>query len=242
MIDSVRAHSTGAGMPRHVAIIMDGNRRWAAERGLSSIEGHAAGGRRLRSVVRAAMRFGVEILTVYAFSEENRNRAPADVAMLMDLLRSFAERELDSLRRENVRVTAIGRLDALPGPTCEAIRALCAATATNDGLVLNLALNYGARRELCDAIRALTADVAAGRLDPASIDDGTLSAYLYTAGLPDPDLLIRTGGELRLSNFLLYQIAYAELWATPVRWPDFDEGLFEEALGTFATRQRRFGT
>jgi undecaprenyl diphosphate synthase len=221
---------------------MDGNRRWAADRQLAPVEGHAAGGKRLRSIVRAAKRLGVEILTVYGFSEENRGREAGEVELLMDLMRSFAERELDSLRRENVRVTAIGRLEGLPPATREAVRALCAATAANDGLMLNLALNYGARGELCDAIRALTADVAAGRLDPASIDDGTLSAYLYTAGLPDPDLLIRTGGELRLSNFMLYQIAYAELWATPVRWPDFDEALFEEALGTFATRQRRFGT
>jgi undecaprenyl diphosphate synthase len=242
MIERARPRNAAPSMPRHVAIIMDGNRRWAAERGLPAIEGHAAGGKRLRAIVRAAKRLNVEILTVYAFSEENWNRAPADVALLMDLLRAFARRELDSLRRENVRVTAIGRLDGLPPATAAAVRALCEATASNDGLVLNLALNYGARRELCDAIRALTQDVAAGRLDPAKIDDGSLSDYLYTAGMPDPDLVIRTGGELRLSNFLLFQIAYAELWATPVRWPDFGEALFEEALGAFASRQRRFGT
>jgi undecaprenyl diphosphate synthase len=241
MIEPVRSHSARS-TPRHVAIIMDGNRRWAAERQLASVEGHAAGGRRLRGIVRAAKRLGVEMLTVYAFSEENWQRDPGEVGLLMDLLRSFAVRELDSLRRENVRVTAIGRLDGLPAATREAVRALCAATVTNDGLVLNLALNYGARRELCDAIRALTADVAAGKLDPAAIDDRSISDYLYTAGMPDPDLLIRTGGELRLSNFLLFQIAYAELWATPVRWPDFDDVLFEEALGAFAGRQRRFGT
>jgi undecaprenyl diphosphate synthase len=242
MIEAIRRHGGGDAAPRHVAIIMDGNRRWAKEHGLSPIEGHAAGGRRLRAIVRTAKRFGVEIVTVYAFSEENWRRDKHEVTLLMDLLRSFAERERESLRRENVRVTAIGRLDGLPEATREAVRALCEATSGNTGIVLNLALNYGARRELCDAIAALTADVAAGKLDPADIDDGALSRYLYTAGMPDPDLVIRTGGELRLSNFLLYQIAYAELWSTPVRWPDFDDGLFEEALGAFATRQRRFGT
>jgi undecaprenyl diphosphate synthase len=242
MIEAARPLPGGRSMPRHVAIIMDGNRRWAAERRLTPADGHAAGGKRLRTTVRAAKRLGIEILTVYAFSEENRQREPAEVAALMQLLASFARRELQTLRRENVRVRTMGRISELPPATREAIEALCAATAGNDGLVLNLALNYGARTELCDAVRALTADVAAGKLDPEAIDDGSLSEYLYTAGLPDPDLLIRTGGELRLSNFLLFQIAYTELWATPVRWPDFDESLFEEALGAFATRQRRFGT
>jgi len=231
-----------ANVARHVAIIMDGNRRWAQRRGLPAIEGHRAGAQTLREITRAALRIGVENLTVFAFSEENWRRQPGDVALLMELLRAFARCELETLAAENVRVGLLGRIDALPAPTSEALRALVDGTAANDGIALNLAINYGARRELGDAMRALARDVAAGRLLPAAIDDATISQYLYTAGLPDPDLMIRTGGELRLSNFLLYQSAYTELWATPVLWPDFDASLLAEALGSFSLRQRRFGT
>jgi undecaprenyl diphosphate synthase len=227
---------------RHVAIIMDGNRRWARDRGLAPIEGHRAGAQTLREITRAALRIGVENLTVFAFSEENWRREPSEVALLMELLRAFALRERETLAAENVRVGLLGRIDALPAPTRDALLALVEGTASNRGITLNLAINYGARRELGDAMRALARDVAAGRLLPAAIDDATLARYLYTAGLPDPDLMIRTGGELRLSNFLLYQSAYTELWATPVLWPDFDAGLLTDALGSFSTRQRRFGT
>jgi undecaprenyl diphosphate synthase len=226
---------------RHVAMIMDGNRRWARERGLDSIEGHRAGARTLRDIARASAPLGIEILTVYAFSEENWQREPSEVDLLMELVRAFADDEREALGSKNVRVRAIGRLEALPAPTKFALDALIAATAGNDGLLLNLALNYGARSELCDAIRALSLDVKGGRLALSAIDDNVLSGYLYTAGLPDPDLLIRTGGELRLSNFLLYQVAYTELWSTPVYWPDFDADRLAEALASFATRQRRFG-
>ncbi len=228
--------------PRHIAIIMDGNRRWAAARGLSASEGHRAGAAALRKTVKAATLAGVEILTVFAFSEENWKRDATEVSAIMDLVRGFAVREAAALHEENVRVRAIGRTAGLPAATRLALEALVAATASNDGLLLNLALNYGARTELCDAIRALAIDVAAGRLATESIDDDSLANYLYTAGLPDPDLLIRTGGELRVSNFLLYQIAYAELWSTPVRWPDFDDETFANALAEFASRQRRFGS
>jgi undecaprenyl diphosphate synthase len=231
-----------AGRPRHVAIVMDGNRRWARERGLSTIEGHRAGAQTLRSIVRAAAASGIEILTVYAFSEENWRRGPAEVMPLMELVRLFALRERQTLRAEKVRVRTIGRVDRLPEPTKAALEELAAATADNDGLLLNLAIDYGARAELCHAIRALAVDVQNGRLTLDALDDEVLSRYLYTAGLPDPDLLIRTGGELRVSNFLLYQIAYAELWSTPVNWPDFDPELLGQALGAFATRRRRFGT
>jgi len=227
---------------RHVAIIMDGNRRWAHERGLPAIEGHRAGAQTLRQITRAAARIGVENLTVFAFSEENWRREPSEIALLMELLRAFALRQGEALAGENVRVGLLGRIDALPAPTRDALRSLVATTAASDGLALNLAINYGARRELGDAMRALARDVAAGRLMPASIDDATLSRYLYTAALPDPDLMIRTGGELRLSNFLLYQSAYTELWATPVLWPDFDAAMLAKALGSFSMRQRRFGT
>lgn len=229
-------------VPRHVAIIMDGNRRWAHDRGLPSIAGHSAGALRLRDIARAAAGRGLDILTVYAFSEENWRRDAGEVALLMDLVRTFAVREAAELRAANVRVRAIGRTAALPETTRVAVEALVEATAACDGLLLNLALNYGARTELCDAIRALANDVRAGVLPLEAIDDDVLGNYLYTAGLPDPDLLVRTGGELRVSNFLLYQIAYTELWATRTLWPDFDAAQLDRALDEYATRQRRFGS
>jgi len=231
-----------ATIPRHVAIIMDGNRRWAHERGLPAVEGHRAGASALRETVRAAARAGIEVLTVFAFSEENWKRDEREVELLMELVRAFALREAADLRASGIRVRAIGRTAALPPATKTAIEALTGATAGCDGMLLNLALNYGARTELCDAIRALAIDVQRGRLPMEAIDDDVLSNYLYTAGLPDPDLLIRTGGELRVSNFLLYQIAYSELWSTGVHWPDFDAARLGEALADFARRQRRFGS
>ncbi|HMD01994.1 MAG TPA: polyprenyl diphosphate synthase [Candidatus Baltobacteraceae bacterium] len=227
---------------RHVAIIMDGNRRWALERNLLPIEGHRAGASTLRDITRAASRMGLEFLTVFAFSEENWRREPAETLGIMELLRDFARSERETLRDENVRVRTIGRLGELPAATRGALEALVAATSENDGLTLSLAVNYGARTELCDAIRALARDVVSGAVAAGAVDGDLIERYLYTAGLPDPDLLIRTGGELRVSNFLLYQIAYTELWATPVRWPSFNATLFEEALRAFAGRQRRFGT
>jgi undecaprenyl diphosphate synthase len=179
---------------------------------------------------------------VFAFSEENWKREETEVALLMDLVRVFALREAEALQAQNVRVRAIGRTQALPSATKAALDVLVDATAACDGMLLNLALNYGARSELCDAMRALAIDVQLGRLGMEAIDDDVLSKYLYTAGLPDPDLLIRTGGELRVSNFLLYQIAYSELWSTPVHWPDFDAAMLHAALHNYAGRQRRFGT
>jgi undecaprenyl diphosphate synthase len=229
-------------VPRHVAIIMDGNRRWAADRGLPASDGHRAGATALRTSIEAAQTAGIEILTVFAFSEENWKRDASEVSTIMDLVRVFSRKEAGGLSERNVRVRTIGRVDALPQATRAAVAALVCATAQNDGLLLNIALNYGARTEICDAIRALALDVQAGRLATESIDDDSLSKYLYTAGLPDPDLLIRTGGELRVSNFLLYQIAYAEMWSTQIRWPDFDETVFTRALAEFSSRQRRFGT
>ena len=221
---------------------MDGNSRWARERSLAGVEGHAAGARALREIVRAAASTRIEILTVFAFSEENRRRDPSEVALLMELMRRFAEHERAGLVRENVRVGVLGRTKELPAPLRAALETLCRATADNDGLLLNIALNYGARAELCDAVRALASDVAAGRIAPEAIAEDTIAHYLYTAGLPDPDLLIRTGGELRLSNFLLYQCAYTELWSTPVHWPSFTPSMLHGALDSFSKRQRRFGT
>ncbi len=227
---------------RHVAIIMDGNRRWAAERQLPVADGHRAGGRALRRTCRAARNAGLDFLTVYAFSQENQRRDGREVDALMQTIRAFAEDEAASIVREGLRVRAIGRLEGLPPATRDAIAGLCAVTERNDGLTLTLALNYSARTEIAHGIRRIAEDVAAGRVDARAIDDALLERYLRTPELPDPDLLIRTGGELRLSNFLLYELAYTELWATPVLWPAFDAGHFERALAEFATRQRRFGS
>ena len=242
MIERKPSPSAATAPPHHVAIIMDGNRRWARDRGLPAIEGHRAGAAALRTTARAAAHAGIGILTVYAFSEENWRREASEVGLLMDLVRHFALREAEALRSENVRVRALGRIDALPAATRLAVETLVRETAACDGLLLNLALNYGARSELCDAIRALAVDVRRGTLGLDAIDDDVLGKYLYTAGLPDPDLLIRTGGELRVSNFLLYQIAYAELWSTPEHWPEFGAASLDRALADFASRQRRFGS
>jgi undecaprenyl diphosphate synthase len=230
-----------ASVPQHVAIIMDGNRRWAAERGLPAIEGHRRGVRALQRVVGAATRMGVDVLTVYAFSEENWGRDAREVASLMDLAMAFARREAAALARAGVRVRAIGRRDRIPAGLKHALDTLEARTAEGRRLVLNLAIDYGSRREVCDAVRAVAREVAAGRLEPAAIDDETVAAHLWTAGQPDPDLLIRTGGDLRLSNFLLFQCAYTELWATETPWPAFDAAAFSAAVAAFSQRQRRFG-
>jgi undecaprenyl diphosphate synthase len=230
-----------AGVPRHVAIIMDGNRRWAAERTLPIIEGHRRGVRALQRVVGAATRMGVDVLTVYAFSEENWERDPHEVTALMDLAAAFARREATTLARAGVRVRAIGRRDRIPGALRSALATLEERTAGCGRMTLNLAIDYGARHEVCEAVRALAREVAAGRLEPAAIDDEAVAAHLSTAGQPDPDLLIRTGGDLRLSNFLLFQCAYTELWSTPTPWPAFDAAAFSAAIAAFAQRQRRFG-
>jgi undecaprenyl diphosphate synthase len=242
MIDRAVAAPVARSTPRHVAIIMDGNRRWARERGLPSIEGHRAGTRALREAVRATIRAGIEVLTVFAFSEENWRRDALEVRLLMELVALFAAREREQLVRENVRVRILGQLERLPDSTKTALAELVHSTAGCTGLALNLAINYGARTELCDAVRALAKDVASGAVKAAQVNESLLGTYLYTAGLPDPDLVIRTGGELRLSNFLLYQAAYSELWSTPHYWPAFDAAILDQAIADFAKRQRRFGT
>lgn len=241
MIERAQIASVVAPLPRHVAIIMDGNRRWASQRALPAIEGHRRGAEMLREIASESAEIGVEYLTVFAFSEENWERPAAEVGVLMDLVRAFARAEARGLRRNGVRVRLLGRRDRIPAATAAALDELVLGTAACTGLQLNLAINYGARAELCDAVRALATDVATGRLAAASVDEDVLSRYLYTAGIPDPDLLIRTGGDLRLSNFLLYQVAYTELWSTPAYWPDFDRTHFREALQAFSARQRRFG-
>ena len=223
--------------PRHVAIIMDGNRRWARARGRSELDGHAAGVEAIRTILRHAVRRGVPVLTLYAFSRENWARPDDEVSGLFGLLESAIRNETDELRREGVRVRLLGRLDELPPDTRRSLAGALEATADGDRLLLNIAFNYAGRTELVDAFRAL----AASGIDPDAIDEAAVSAALYTAGLPDPDLVIRTGGEQRLSNFLIWQSAYAEFYVSPLLWPDFDAEAFDAALLEFASRTRRFG-
>ena len=223
-----------ARLPKHVAIIMDGNRRWAKHNGLPTIEGHRRGMVALRAVTLPA-------LTVYGFSTENWRRDSTEISLLLDLCVYFAQNELSELCRNNVRVNVIGAYRALPPASRQALDGLMARTAQNTGLLLNLAVNYSARAELERAVATIARDVAAGRLAPEAIDEALIASHLYTADLPDPDMLIRPGGEHRLSNFLLYQVAYTELVMTDVYWPDFGKDEFVRALIEFQKRQRRFG-
>jgi undecaprenyl diphosphate synthase len=225
-----------------VAIIMDGNRRWAKERGLPIACGYRRGVSTLRRILRAARREKIGVVTAYAFSEENWSRPAAEVGLLMYLCMRAARGELRALAGEGVRVRLCGRNERLPSSTRAALDDLVAETAGNTEVTLNLAIDYGARREIGDAVRALVGEVSAGLRDADSIDERAVHSRLYTAGLPDPDLVIRTGGELRLSNFLLFQAAYAEFWATETYWPDFGETDLQAALDSFARRQRRYGT
>jgi undecaprenyl diphosphate synthase len=224
-------------LPRHVAVIMDGNRRWARERGLAELEGHAAGVEAIRGILRHAVRRGVPVLTLYAFSRENWARSDDEVIGLFALLEAAIRDETGELRRQGVRVRLLGRLEELPTETRTSIEAAVAETAAGDRLMLNVAFNYAGRTELVDAFRGL----AASGTPPEAIDEAAISAALYTAGLPDPDLVIRTGGEQRLSNFLIWQSAYAELYMCDVLWPDFGPDAFDAALAEFARRTRRFG-
>jgi len=228
-------------VPRHVAIIMDGNRRWAKERGLPAIEGHRRGMIALRHVTRIASDLGIGALTVYGFSTENWNRDAREVSLLFELCVHFARNELLELRRNNVRVRVIGDWESLPAAPRGALADLQRDTGANTGLLLNLAVNYSSHAELKRAVRAIAQDVALGTLMPQAIDERLINRYLYTADLPELDLLIRPGGEHRLSNFLLYQAAYAELVMTDIYWPDFSKDDFVRALIEFQQRERRFG-
>jgi undecaprenyl diphosphate synthase len=226
-----------ADLPRHVAIIMDGNRRWARQRGIDEIEGHAAGVEAIRALLRHAVRRGVPVLTLYAFSRENWARSDDEVRGLFGLLEAAIRSETAELKAQGVRIRLLGRLDELPGDTRRSIGEALAETADGDRLQLNVAFNYAGRTELVDAFRRL----AASGVSPEAIDEAAISAALYTAGLPDPDLVIRTGGEQRLSNFLIWQSAYAEFYTTEVLWPDFGADALDAALLEFANRTRRFG-
>jgi undecaprenyl diphosphate synthase len=224
-------------LPRHVAIIMDGNRRWARQHDKPEIEGHAAGVEAIRELLKHAVRRGVPVMTLYAFSRENWARSDDEVIGLFGLLEAAIRSETNELRREGVRIRLLGRLDELPDDTRRSIGEALDATAGGERLILNVAFNYAGRTELVDAVRRL---VAAGT-PPESIDEATVGAALYTAGLPDPDLVIRTGGEHRLSNFLIWQSAYAELITSDTLWPDFGPTDLDGALAEFASRTRRFG-
>ncbi|HZZ00650.1 MAG TPA: polyprenyl diphosphate synthase [Candidatus Baltobacteraceae bacterium] len=228
-------------IPRHVAIIMDGNRRWAKCHGLPAIEGHRRGIVSLRRVTRAASDMGIEALTVYGFSTENWNRDKREVSLLFDLCVYFARNELAELQRNNVRVRIIGDWESLPDAPRRALADLQEGTLRNTGLLLNIAVNYSSHAELERAMRAIARDVAERKLTPDEVDEALIARHLYTADLPELDLLIRPGGEHRLSNFLLYQAAYAELVMTDVFWPDFSGEDLIAAVAEFAHRERRFG-
>ncbi|MCC6746856.1 MAG: di-trans,poly-cis-decaprenylcistransferase [Deltaproteobacteria bacterium] len=228
-------------LPRHVAIIMDGNGRWAQARGLPRLEGHREGARSVREVVRAARRIGLEALTLYAFSEQNWDRPADEVTALMELLHQYVHEERQEIMENGIRLVAIGETDRLPAFVYGPLRALIDDSAKNTDMVLCLALSYGAREDLTRAARALALEVAAGRLDPAAVDEQALSTRLATAGLPPLDLLIRTSGEQRISNFLLWEAAYAELLFVPTLWPEFRKAQLVEAILSFQQRERRFG-
>jgi undecaprenyl diphosphate synthase len=230
-----------APMPAHVAVIMDGNRRWARLRGLPVVEGYRRGIASLRELTRSCRDYGVPVLTAFGFSTENWRRDPDEVSLLFDVCCAFARGEAAGLRADGVRVRVIGDYESLPRAPREALSYLVDQTLECKSVTLNLAVNYSGRAEMLEAVRRVAGDVKSGILDPASIDESTLESRLYTAGLPDPDLLIRPGGECRVSNFLLYQLAYTELWMSDVHWPDFDRSHFEAALIAFQQRQRRFG-
>jgi undecaprenyl diphosphate synthase len=230
-----------AALPRHVAIIMDGNGRWARQRGLPRVEGHRAGIRAVRDTVEAAARLELEALTLYAFSTENWKRPRWEVRTLMGLLKEYLAKELRTMIENDIRFRPIGRIAELEPEIQESLAHAVKATEGNSGLVFQIALSYSGRTELVDLVRGAVGEAGAGRLDPADIDEGWVAAHLGTAGTPDPDLLIRTSGELRISNFMLWQIAYAELYFTPVLWPDFTTRDLLLAVADFARRERRYG-
>ena len=236
---SVQAKSS---LPKHVAVIMDGNGRWAKERNLPRVEGHRNGAESVRAVVRAAGEFGIKYLTLYAFSMENWSRPKEEVDTLMKYLDRYLRNEIGELQKNKVRLEVIGQIYRLPEFVQEQLKKTIAALQKNNGLTLVLALSYGGRTEIVEGIRSIAAKVKQGKLDPEEINEQIVAQHLYTKGIPDPDLLIRTSGEMRVSNFLLWQISYAELVVTPTLWPDFRRSQFIEALEEYARRHRRFGT
>lgn len=228
-------------LPRHIAVIMDGNGRWARERGLPRHEGHRQGVKSVRRTIEECCRLGIGQLTLYCLSSENWKRPQAELDFLMALLHQYLIDERAEIMEQNIRFTIIGRREGLPDEVLREMNETIRLSQGNSGLVLCLAINYGSRQEIVDAARKLAEQVERGELTPAEIDEERLSGALYTAGMADPDLLIRTAGEMRVSNYLLWQISYAELWVTPLCWPDFRESTLHEALRDYASRTRRFG-
>ena len=234
---------TGSPLPRHVAMIMDGNGRWARSRGWKRLRGHQQGAEALRKVARHAARLGIPELTFFALSTENYCRRPrVEIEFLMDLLVEFLVKEREELAANNIRLKTIGRIADLPRRVQEAIEATVSGSARHTGMVLRLALNYGGRQEILDGLRDALSKARAGLLDPGALDEASFRRFLYDPDMPDPDLLIRTAGEIRLSNFLLWQASYTEVWATDVLWPDFDVPHFDAGLRAFAARARKFGS
>jgi undecaprenyl diphosphate synthase len=228
-------------LPQHIAVIMDGNGRWAQRRHLPRVAGHRAGVQSARTVIETCARLGIPALTLYAFSMENWRRPKAEIDFLMRLLREYLRKELPTLQRNNIRMLVIGRSDQLPDEVREDVERAMEQTAGNTGMVLTIALNYGGRAEIVDAFNRILDRVRSNGLANARVDEEMISRFLYTAGLPDPDLLIRTSGEMRVSNFLLWQIAYAEIYVTETLWPDFSRAQLYEALLDFQKRERRYG-
>ncbi len=229
-------------LPAHIAIIMDGNGRWAKQRNLPRVAGHRAGIESVRVTVETCARLGIQVLTLYAFSLENWKRPQSEVETLWQLLHHYVDRELPTLSRHRVRVQVIGRIHGLPEQVRQDLQKVLDATRNNEGLLVNFAMNYGGRAEIVDAVNRLLDEARReGRLAELRVDEKAIASHLYTAGLPDPDLLIRTSGEMRVSNFLLWQIAYTELYITPVLWPDFRRRDLLEAIVDFQRRERRFG-
>jgi undecaprenyl diphosphate synthase len=228
-------------LPEHVAIIMDGNGRWAKRRGMDRVRGHRAGAESVREVVRTSREVGISWLTLYAFSEENWKRPDYEIRALMKLLRQFLKSELDEMLENGIRLQAIGRIGKLDAKTRQTLAQVMQQTSENREMVLTLALSYGGRQELLDAFRSLALQIHQGSISSEQITEETISGSLYTSSMPDPDLLIRTSGEYRISNFLLWQIAYAEMYVTPTLWPDFRREQFLHAIEDYGKRERRFG-
>ena len=228
-------------LPKHVAMIMDGNGRWAKKRGLPRSLGHRAGVETLRGVITMSSNIGIEVLTLYAFSTENWARPEEEVGVLMNLLVEFLTKEIAELHENKVNIRFMGDVSKFPAVCRDAIENAIELTKENTGLIVNIALNYGGRTELIRAFNNMLEDVSSGELEKEKINENTISDYLYTKGLPDPDLIIRTSGEMRLSNFMLYQSSYSELYIPETLWPDFDEKEYEKALIEYSSRKRRFG-
>ena len=227
--------------PRHLAVIMDGNGRWAQRQGLPRVEGHRRGVNSVRKITEECSRLGVEQLTLYCLSSENWKRPQQEIDFLMHLLEQYMIEERTTIMDNNVRVRMLGRRTNIPDQVLAELDKTVAMSATNDGMWLNLAINYGGRAELVDAVQAIASKVTTGKITASDIDEQTIADHLYTAGTADPDLMIRTAGEMRISNFLLWQISYAEIWVTEKCWPEFDESTLHEAINDFAARNRKFG-